>query len=289
MLYRLLPLLLLVSACHPFYIRVAPGGLPAYLSPDNPDLPPVSGHRGARYYEGLPENSMPVFRHVLRHTPALLECDISLSRDSVLVLMHDDALDRTTTGTGLVSAQTWRELRRLRLEDDGGTATRARIPRLDRVLRWADGKTILTLDVKRGVPWEAVIDAVRAADAADHVVVITYSLEDALRVHALAPDLVLSVSISSDSLLQRYLASPLPPAQMLAFTGTRLGDAAHYRALRAAGIVPMLGSLGRIDREAAAQGTAVYDTALARGVGILATDRPVEAAAAVQAWRQRQK
>jgi glycerophosphoryl diester phosphodiesterase len=46
-----------------------------------------------------------------------IECDVNITRDGTLVMMHDTTLDRTTTGTGLVSASTWDEIRQL---DAGG-------------------------------------------------------------------------------------------------------------------------------------------------------------------------
>ena len=43
----------------------------------------------------------------------MIECDVNVTRDGTLVMMHDPTLDRTTTGTGRVSASTWEEIQRL--------------------------------------------------------------------------------------------------------------------------------------------------------------------------------
>src|SRR5690554_341347 len=62
----------------------------------------VSGHRGTMEL-GLPENSIASMEKVLEHTPAFFEIDPRLTKDSVVILMHDATLDRTTNGTGKVS------------------------------------------------------------------------------------------------------------------------------------------------------------------------------------------
>ncbi len=273
----LLPLLLICLACSPTYLRVGRQPLSTFLDPDAATVPPVSAHRGGRYIEGKPENSMAVFRYVARRAVALIECDVQLSKDSVLVIMHDNQLDRTTTGKGKVADYSWAELATLSLKDDFGNQTRQRIPRLEQVLRWAKGKSILTLDVKRGVPWPMVVEAVREAGAENYVVMITYDLETAVLVHKLAPDLMISASIQTENDLTEYLAAGLEPGKLLAFTGTTPRPASLYEALRKADIVPMLGTMGRIDKRFEAYGEAVYDSLWNLGVMILATDHPVEA------------
>jgi glycerophosphoryl diester phosphodiesterase len=47
----------------------------------------------------------------------MFEIDPRITKDSVVVLMHDATLDRTTTGTGRVADHTWAELQQLRLKD----------------------------------------------------------------------------------------------------------------------------------------------------------------------------
>lgn len=110
------------------------------------DMPIVSGHRGCRE-DGCPENSIRAFEHTLRRVPAFFEIDPRMTRDSVVVLMHDPTLDRTTTGHGPVSEHTWAELRELRLKDVHGNVTDERIPTLEEAIRWSAGKTVVNLDV----------------------------------------------------------------------------------------------------------------------------------------------
>ncbi len=43
----------------------------------------------------------------------MIECDVNITRDGKLVMIHDATLDRTTNGTGRVSASTWAEIQKL--------------------------------------------------------------------------------------------------------------------------------------------------------------------------------
>lgn len=72
-------------------------------------------HRG--HSIAYPENTLQAYRKAIELGVEMIECDVNLTRDGTLVMMHDSTLDRTTTGTGRVSASTWEEIQRL---DAGG-------------------------------------------------------------------------------------------------------------------------------------------------------------------------
>lgn len=68
-------------------------------------------HRGAGRL--APENTLAAFRLGVQHGYRMLECDVKLSADGLPFLLHDDTLDRTTTGHGPASVQPWSVLRAL--------------------------------------------------------------------------------------------------------------------------------------------------------------------------------
>jgi glycerophosphoryl diester phosphodiesterase len=70
--------------------------------------PFVSAHRGGAAY--APENTMEAFRNAARLGVDDLEADTTLSKDGMLVLIHDSTLDRTTNCKGPVNAKTYAEL-----------------------------------------------------------------------------------------------------------------------------------------------------------------------------------
>ena len=73
--------------------------------------PLTFAHRGGA---GLwPENTLEAFRGALELGSTHLETDLRLTRDGEIVLMHDARVDRTTNGTGEVSAHTLAQLKRL--------------------------------------------------------------------------------------------------------------------------------------------------------------------------------
>ncbi|OIR09173.1 glycerophosphoryl diester phosphodiesterase [mine drainage metagenome] len=74
-------------------------------------FPRVIGHRGAAAM--APENTLASFVTAKNQGAPWVELDVQLSADGVAVVFHDECLDRTSTGRGPLSAQSWAALRRL--------------------------------------------------------------------------------------------------------------------------------------------------------------------------------
>ncbi|HTL46784.1 MAG TPA: glycerophosphodiester phosphodiesterase family protein [Verrucomicrobiae bacterium] len=78
----------------------------------NSRSPLVIGHRGASAH--LPENTLPSFKMAFEKFKAgMIEFDVHLSRDGIPVVIHDETLERTTNGKGLVRDYTLNELKKL--------------------------------------------------------------------------------------------------------------------------------------------------------------------------------
>mgnify|MGYP006273550799 CR=1 FL=1 len=283
-------ILLLLTACSPRfetnYLSIPDGELDDFLSFQSKNqVPLVSAHRGGGEYAGFPENAIQSFEYILRNTLAIIECDVAMTKDSVLILMHDNTLDRTTTCTGAVNATTWAAIQNCYLEDNAGRDTPFRVPKFADALQWADEKTVLTVDVKRGVPLEKIVRQIEAYNAEDHAAVITYNLRDAKRVYDLNPNLMLSVSIYDLKKLEETLNTGIPADNIIAFTGTRQPSPALNQKLHDLGIVTIFGTLGGYDEQAVSmgrKGKQLYRQCIENGVDILATDRPIEAAKAIR-------
>ena len=69
------------------------------------------GHRGARFE--APENTIPGFRYAISLGLKAVELDVRMTADDQLVVIHDESVDRTTDGVGLVSALTLDQVQRL--------------------------------------------------------------------------------------------------------------------------------------------------------------------------------
>jgi hypothetical protein len=91
-------------------------------------------------------------------------------------------------------------------------------------------------------------DCLRTAGAMARVVFITYSTDAAVRVHQIAPEMMLSVSIESVTELAALEDRKVDLTRVLAWTGTATVNADLNRALAARGVEAMFGTLGNPDR-----------------------------------------
>ncbi|HRP11980.1 MAG TPA: glycerophosphodiester phosphodiesterase family protein [Terricaulis sp.] len=233
----------------------------------------VVAHRGGPA-PGFAENAIETFEHTLAQAPALLEIDIAQTRDGVLVLMHDDTLDRTTTGSGEVRALTLAQLQALQLRDDDGRTLDARAPTFREALDWAAGRTILELDVKRGVSYEDVIAEVRAAGAENRVIFITYSDDAAARVHRLAPELMLSITIDDARDLDTLARRGIDLTRVLAWTGTDEPNSELNIALRQRGVEVLFGAQSGFETRAR---PGLYAALAETGVQLIVSKQAVQA------------
>jgi glycerophosphoryl diester phosphodiesterase len=204
----------------------------------------VSAHRGGPA-PGFAENAIPTFENTLRQAPgSFLEVDIARTADGVLVLMHDDQVDRTTTGSGALADLDMAELLAFALEDDSGRRVDARVPTLAEALQWADGRTVLELDIKRGVRYEDVISDVEAAGAMSRVVFVTYSVDGAARLARLAPRAMIYTSISNVRELDTLDRRGVDLTRIVAWLGADTPDAGLVRALAERGVESRAGMFG---------------------------------------------
>ncbi|GAB3640054.1 glycerophosphodiester phosphodiesterase family protein [Spirosoma arcticum] len=284
----LLSLSVFLAACSPrTYTRVPANGAYDFFryQPSQPNkraIAKISAHRGGGDLAGYPENCIESFAYLAKNLPVIIECDIDLTRDSVMVMMHDATLDRTTTGTGKLIDKTYAETQQYRLEDNAGNVTNYQIPTLEAVLRWGKNRVTFTLDVKRNVSFAKVVDMIHKTGAGDYAALITYNAPDAILVHRLDPALMISVTIRNRAEYDRLHDLGLPDNRMIAFVGVKEPDRELYQFLHQKGIACILGTLGNLDKQAAAKGDQVYRTFAENGADVMSTDRPLEVWKAVQ-------
>lgn len=226
-------------------VIAVPASLPAYFDClRERGFTAISAHRGGPA-PGFAENAIPTFENTLRVAPGtFLEVDIAQTADGVLVLMHDDRADRTTTGTGAIADLDMAQLLTFQLEDDNGQRVDARVPTLADALEWADGKTVLELDIKRGVRFEDVISAVEAANAMSRVVFVTYSVDGAARLARLAPQAMIYTTISNERELDALERRGVDLTRIVAWVGTDTPPASLVQALSARGVETRFGMFG---------------------------------------------
>ena len=102
----------------------------------------VAAHRGDSY--NYYENTWSAFRAALEGGADMIETDVHMTKDLALVLIHDDKVDRTSNGCGLVRDMTLAELEALNFGDSDAPE---RIPLLEDFMAWAS-KTDLTVNIE---------------------------------------------------------------------------------------------------------------------------------------------
>jgi glycerophosphoryl diester phosphodiesterase len=129
----------------------------------------VVGHRGAAGEQ--PENTLTGFRYALDLGVDFVECDVHLTRDGRLVVMHDATVDRTTNGQGAISALSLARIRSL----DAGDGEQ--VPTFDEVLDLVAGRAPLLCELKGNGVEEAAVAAVADHSLEDQVIFTSFSLD----------------------------------------------------------------------------------------------------------------
>ena len=153
--------------------------------------PFVLGHRGASH--AAPQNTLAAFRKAADVGADGIELDVHLSRDGVPVVIHNDSVDATTDGHGLVREMTLAQLKAL----DAGTHFDAafageRIPTLEEVLVEVGNRLLTNIELKAGqtaalVP--VVVDLVRRMGMATRVWFSSFKPYALYRARAVAPEI----------------------------------------------------------------------------------------------------
>ena len=104
----------------------------------------VVAHRGD--WRFAPENSIAAIEHSIAVGVDIVELDLQMTKDSILIIMHDGTLNRTTTGKGNVRDWTLDSIKTLKLKNGAGIHTKHQVPTLEEALMVAKGKVLLNLD-----------------------------------------------------------------------------------------------------------------------------------------------
>jgi glycerophosphoryl diester phosphodiesterase len=156
------------------------------------ESPRIIAHRGwsGRY----PENTLAAVNAALELGVEMVEIDVTVTADHEVVVIHDETLDRTTTGRGPVSGASFEQLRAL---DAGSWFAAAfvgeRIPSLAEVLELCRGRSLLNVEIKpEAVSLDApslVADLVTTAGMVDSVVISSFDPEGLRQLASTRPEL----------------------------------------------------------------------------------------------------
>lgn len=113
----------------------------------------IIGHRGALGYEL--ENTLASFETAISMGVDVVECDVFLSKDGQLLVLHDNKLDRTTSGTGYIKDYSYEEI--IKLETNNGQ----KIPTLQELLDLVDKRCKVLIEIKGFESTEKVAEVIQ--------------------------------------------------------------------------------------------------------------------------------
>ncbi len=152
-------------------------------------------HRG--YSGKYPENTMIAFEKAIEAGADGIELDVQLTKDGEVVIIHDESIDRTTDGKGLVVSFTCEELKKY----DASYTYRGQmgfnpIPTLREYFELVKDMNIITnIELKTGVNEyhgieQKVWDLIKEYNLTDRIIISSFNHYTILRMKAIAPELV---------------------------------------------------------------------------------------------------
>lgn len=222
------------------------GGLLVAGSAPGAARPAIAAHRGGALL--WPENSLTAYREALALGVDAVETDVHLTADAIPVLLHDAALDRTTTGAGPVRDRTLAELAAVRLRGPDGIVTAEPVPTLAQLLDLlAPSRAGLLLELKAGPGRqryagieERALGLVRARGLLGRTVVMAFEPETVVRVRDLEPGIATAVLIVRGRQRRDQLAAEEALDRARAVGATHVG--VHFRLLDRALIAALQGA-----------------------------------------------
>lgn len=147
--------------------------LSKYLSANAPRGRWIIAHRGNSSV--YPENTMPAFHSAQELGADAIELDVHLSADGEVVVMHDHKLERTSTGTGEITALRWEYLRE---QDAGSWKSPAfegtRIPLLREVFTDIDLPVMVEIKPSDPAAVRATVEVIRECEATGRAIIASF-------------------------------------------------------------------------------------------------------------------
>jgi glycerophosphoryl diester phosphodiesterase len=179
----------------------------------------IAGHR-AGYYFNYPESSLPLLAFIdaqFERDTLMAEVDLRMSNSGTIYMMHDETVDRTTTGKGKVTDLTDSELNSLFLKKESGEITDQRIPTLEDLLKFVENREInLMLDIKTPIHAE-VYSLLKQHKMESRALTLTFNMDLTKKVAALSNTAMLSALIVTEADWQQFSKVAFPQSKKVAY------------------------------------------------------------------------
>ena len=243
----------------------------------------VVAHRGD--WRNAPENSLQAIENCIKMGVDMVEIDVRETKDGQLILMHDETIDRTTTGSGKVADLNWNYLQTLQLRDGIGHETPHKIPTLEEALRLCKDKILVNLDKSYDI-FEKCYKVIQETGTEEQVIIkgaipygqVKQEFGQYLDRVFFMP-IVRANNSNSREIVDEYLDSLKPVAFEFTVPEDTLQIVEYFDDIREKGSSVWVNSLwphhnGGHDDEKAALDPSVYDWFIKNDIDIIQTDRP---------------
>jgi len=142
------------------------------LEDANADDVMVVAHRAV--WDDAPENSIKSIEDAIALGVDMVELDVRMTSDGVLILMHDESIDRMTDGSGEVTNMTLEEIRAHKLRNrNGGVITEFSVPTLEEAMLAAKDKILVRIDKAHSLGvLDKVYEVLEATETIDHACIL---------------------------------------------------------------------------------------------------------------------
>lgn len=258
----------------------------AKLENANDDHIMVIAHRGD--WRNAPENSIQAIENCIAMGVDMVEIDVRKTKDNQLIVMHDDLLDRTTTGKGYVSDWTLDSIKTLYLKNGTGRPTFHKIPTLKEALVAAKDKILINLD-KCYDYFDEAYQLIQETGTTKQVVIKGYNKShqevqndfgSKLDSILFMPIINLDEQANASEIISQYQLSMKPKAIEIVFSVDTSSVLNNFSEIKSNGSKVWVNSLwkslnaGYEDDLALTKTDSIYGWYVKKGVNMIQTDRP---------------
>ncbi len=236
----------------------------------------VAAHRGTHESSKYPENTIQGLQALHEEGVLIAEIDVARLKDGTQFVFYDEVWDQRSTGTGPITNTTWEQPQKIFLKDTNGEITSFHPNSFADILSFAKDKIYLEIDFKPSADEAKVLNTIRDAGMAHQVKLISHDTEQALRLYKLAPEMALSVGISTPGDIKKLEDLGIPASIMTAWTGEKLIPEDVAKALRDKKIPVLVGSFD-LDDELQASGNFAAYTNYAINADMVVSDFALDA------------
>lgn len=244
----------------------------------------VIAHRGD--WRHAPENSLQAIQNCIDMGVDAVEIDVRKTADGEFVLMHDETIDRTTTGSGNVEDWTLDSLKTLFLKNGTSYVTNDKIPTLEEALLLCRGRIMVDLDMK-GATIPEVYPILKRTNTVDHCFNGSYdtynNVKERYGAYLDSIHFVPSLRDKSDNIaayIAAYEQEIDPSVYAVKFTKESSHILPYIDSLTSLGnrvwmhTISASRSAGHHDDRAVYDPEGSYGWLIEKGVGMIQTDRP---------------